>query len=246
MRSRVRRGVSIRATKCSKYSQTPEKVRQEREGRAARVMRGGLIWRRCDGGDRNPIERDSRWGNVARQVAITSGDMYPEFGISSRWRRTMRGKHKINLGNDGNGMLPNRNDCRHGADPPKNVSGSAGTDSSVEFSERCVKTGSGLCSIVTNFSSTGPRISKMWTRDMRSRDSSAASRFSMSSLSTTGNGGGSNKTMGKAGQICSNLLVGVVLVHLSRKSRRRGDPKTRYRHRRHTCVSVFHLHVKLI
>ena len=158
----------------------------------------------------------------------------------------MCGKHKTNSGNDGNGIPFSPNDRRRGANPPKNVSGSTGTNSSSELSEKCFKTVSGSCGAVTNFSSTGPRISKMWISDIRSWHSSAAMRFSMPFLSTTGNGGGSNKTIGSGGQICSNLLVGVVLVQASRRSRRRGDPKTTCRHRRHTFVSVFHLRVKLI
>src|SRR5712691_2656340 len=155
-------------------------------------------------------------------------------------------KRKINLGNDGNGMPHNRNIRRRGADPPKNVSGSTGTDSSVDCSNNLVKTGNGLCITWTNFSSTGPPISPMTISDMRSRHSSAAMMFSTPFVSTTEGRYRRYTTIGKGGQISSNLLTGVVLVQRSRKSRRRGDPKTTCRHRRHTCVSGFHLHVKLI
>ncbi|KAH9972897.1 hypothetical protein BJV74DRAFT_864680, partial [Russula compacta] len=57
-------GVSIRATKSSKYSLTPLKT--------ARV-----------GGD-----KVIRLGNMARQVAIASGEMYPVIGISKGQDRT--------------------------------------------------------------------------------------------------------------------------------------------------------------
>ena len=147
---------------------------------------------------------------------------------------------KINLGNDRNGMPLNITDCRRRADPPKNASGSAGTDSSAELSKRNVKTGSGSCSTVTNFSSRGPRISLIWISDMRSRRSSAAMAFS----TPFSCGYRRNTTIGKGGQISSNFIVGVVGPQTSRKSRRRGDPKTTCRHRRHTRVSLFHLHVR--
>ena len=47
-------------------------------------------------------------------------------------------------------------------------------------------------------------------------------------------------TRGKAGQISSVFLAGVLAEHTSCRSRRRGDPKTTIRHRRHTCTSVCH------
>ena len=142
-------------------------------------------------------------------------------------------------------MPLNENVLRRGADPPKNVSGSTGTDSSVEFRKNLVKSGSDSCSTVTNFSSSGPRISQMKILDMRSRHSSAAMMFSTPFLSTTEDGYGRYTVIGKGGQISSNPLTGVVLLQRSRKFRRRGEPKTTCRHRRHTCVSGFHLHVKL-
>ena len=149
----------------------------------------------------------------------------------------------MNLGNDGNGM-PLKKNCRRRANPPKNVSGSAGTKLSYELSEKCAKTGSGSCRTVTSSLSTGPRMSWMSTLDMRSRHSSAAMMFSTPFLVTDGYEGSTNKMIGKGGQIFSDLPVGVLPVQTSRRSRRRGDPNTTCRHRRHTCVSVFHLHVK--
>src|SRR6266850_2073346 len=46
--------------------------------------------------------------------------------------------------------------------------------------------------------------------------------------------------MGKDGHISSDVLVGVFWVQRICRSSRRGDPKITLRHRRHTCVSVFH------
>ncbi|KAH9970338.1 hypothetical protein BJV74DRAFT_867249 [Russula compacta] len=75
-------GVSIRATKSSKYSLTPLKEKWKSAGRTARVGGGRLIRSGRDRGDWNLMERYSRLGNVARQVAIASGEMYPAIGIS--------------------------------------------------------------------------------------------------------------------------------------------------------------------
>ena len=51
----------------------------------------------------------------------------------------MSGEHRTNLGNDGNGIPFNEHDRRRGADPPKNVSGSTGIESSVENSKNVSK-----------------------------------------------------------------------------------------------------------
>ena len=45
---------------------------------------------------------------------------------------------------------------------------------------------------------------------------------------------------GKAGHTSRVYLAGVLLVQRRRRSRRRGDSKTRLRQRRHTCTSVCH------
>jgi hypothetical protein len=49
-----------------------------------RIGGGRLDWGGGDRGDWNPMERDMRPGNAARQVAISLGEMYPEFGILRR------------------------------------------------------------------------------------------------------------------------------------------------------------------
>jgi hypothetical protein len=47
-------------------------------------------------------------------------------------------------------------------------------------------------------------------------------------------------TRGKAGQTSRHFLAGVLGVQTNRRLRRLDDPKTRHRHRLHTCTSVCH------
>ena len=56
-------------------------------GRKARVGGGRPIRSGRDRGDRNAMISHLRLGNEARQVAITSGEMYPLIGISQSSRR---------------------------------------------------------------------------------------------------------------------------------------------------------------
>jgi hypothetical protein len=110
---------------------------------------------------------------------MASGEMYPEFGIWPRARWTMWVADKMNLGNDGNGMPDKWNDCRRrGADPPKNVSGSTGTFSSVDPRKKFVKTGSGPFIAATNFFNAGTLMWNIWISAVRSRCSTAAMRLS--------------------------------------------------------------------
>ena len=51
------------------------------------------------------MEKISRLGNMARQVAIASGEMYPAIGNFQRVRLDKELQDKANLGNPGNGML---------------------------------------------------------------------------------------------------------------------------------------------
>ena len=51
---------------------------------------------------------------------------------------------------------------------------------------------------------------------------------------------------GKDGQTSSVSLAGVLGVQTSRRLRRRGDPKTTLRHRRHTCTSVCHASISFL
>src|SRR5712691_9110515 len=129
------KGVSIRATKSSRYSLTPWKSRRVRAGRTERVRGGRRIWMGQDKGDRNPIETSLRLGNEASEVAITSGAMYPELGMSRKARDSIRVAEKTNLGNDRNGMPDKMNVLRRGADPTKNDSGMTGTDTLNELDE---------------------------------------------------------------------------------------------------------------
>jgi len=128
-----------------------------------------------------------------------------------------------------------------GADPPKNVSGSTGTHSSVDARWMSVK--SGYSSFITepSFRNTEPFMKVIQISEVRSRCSSAVMIFSIPSSSAI------QERMqiiliGKGGQISSNVLVGVLAVQTTRRSRRRGDSKTMCRHLRHTCVNVSHVH----
>ena len=70
--------------------------------------------------------------NADRHVTIASGEMYLECGILKRESRERAMVDKRSLGNPGNGMLVKKSDCRRGADPPRNISGSARAVSSVQ------------------------------------------------------------------------------------------------------------------
>jgi hypothetical protein len=74
------RGASIRATRSSRYSLTPLNRKLVRSGRIECVIGGGrrLSLSGRDREDRNSRERLSRLVNTERQVAIASGEMYPE------------------------------------------------------------------------------------------------------------------------------------------------------------------------
>ena len=74
------RGVSMRATKSSKYSVTPLNEKDERKGRTERVLGDGCRVARSgqDRGDWNPSVSLSRLVNAERIVTIALGEMYPE------------------------------------------------------------------------------------------------------------------------------------------------------------------------
>jgi hypothetical protein len=74
----------------------------------------------------NLMVNDSRFVNTARAVTITSGEIYPLYGKSTRARWTRPVVDKRSFGSAGNGMERNLRDFKLGADPPKNPSGRAG------------------------------------------------------------------------------------------------------------------------
>src|SRR6267154_2795670 len=80
------RGALIRAKIASKYSLAPLNLILVRLGRIARVSGGGCWLSRAGRGrgDRNRRLSSSRLVNAERLVAIASGGMYPELGISNR------------------------------------------------------------------------------------------------------------------------------------------------------------------
>ena len=69
------------------------------------------------------MEKYLRIGNADKDLAIVSGGMYPELGISKRSRYVRSLVDESNRGKDGNEIPQRVRYCRHGADPFKNVSG---------------------------------------------------------------------------------------------------------------------------
>jgi hypothetical protein len=99
-----------------------------------------------DRGERNRRRRSSSLVMAAREVAISSGEKYPESGMFQRLSETSRWADKSSFGIDGNGILFNLSLRRRGADPPKNDSGRTGTTSFIQTStSRCVSSGNGFC-----------------------------------------------------------------------------------------------------
>ncbi len=232
------RGASIRVTRSSKYSLAPLNVIVLRSGRIERVIGGGR-WLSLSGRDRedeNPRERVSRLVNRERHVAIASGEMYPEGGMPESSSRTRQVADKSNFGNPENKVQSNVKDRRRGADPPRNESGMTGSVSSSGKSRRSVNSGNGTCITARNSSNCQPEKYERKTSDTRLLCPSAAMTLSMPDnkaiLPLT--------TRGKAGQTSSVSLMGVSGVQRSWRLRRRGDPKTRHRHRLHTCTSDCH------
>jgi hypothetical protein len=80
------------------------------------------------------MERDWSLINADRLVTTNSGEMYPESGISKRWRimRSVADKRSFPNAGNGNGMPVNCSDRRRGADPPRNESVMTGASFSFE------------------------------------------------------------------------------------------------------------------
>src|SRR6267142_3720721 len=74
--------------------------------------------------------------------------MYPEWGISQRYRVTRSVVDKSSFPNPGNGMPVNWISRRRGADPPKNESGSTAAFLLFDVRIRMVRAGNGF--IATN------------------------------------------------------------------------------------------------
>src|SRR5712671_7432471 len=98
---------------------------------------------------------------------MTSGEMYPESGMSRRESSTRPLTDKSSFGIIGNGMLLNLSVCRHGADPPKNESGRIGTTPRYTQTSRCVNCGNGFCIAAANLSQRELVISEMTISQMR-------------------------------------------------------------------------------
>ena len=129
--------------------------------------------------------------------------------------------------------------CRLGADTPMNESETtADVVSSSHWRSRNVSTGnSSFIAIKTFFNKELGTRQRSISR-MRSLCSSAATI-----LFTPHRDVGPPycfMTIGKGGQTASNCLTGFLAVQTRQISRRSGDPKTTFRHFRHTCTSVRH------
>src|SRR5216683_6745133 len=233
-------GVSIRATRSPKYSETPLKSKWVREGRMVRVG-GGFSRERRGRGDRNPRNSDSSLVSAERQATIASGEMYPECGIFRRPRATRSVADKGSFGNAGNGMRFKLRCCSRGADPPRKESEMTGAISSSDQSIKCVSAGKGSFNTVTTLSNSEIETPKSLIEDTRSLSSSASMMLFEPSASSWEQKRYSSMMIGNSGQISSISLTDLVYVQRSRRSRRRGDANATFRHLRHTCTSVCHL-----
>jgi hypothetical protein len=141
---------------------------------------------------------------------------------------------KRSFGNPGNRMPSNSRSFRRGADPPKNESGMTVAVSN-EKSARCLSTGKGFCIAIETSSKWGTRRRMMIiaTRSLRSSTPMTLSNSSVFFIRPL-------IQRGRGGQTSSVSLAGVLATQKRCRLRRRGDPKTRLRHRRHTCTSDCH------
>ena len=135
-----------------------------------------------------------------------------------------------------NGMRLRARNRRCWADPPRNESGRTGTfgkPPNVRY--KIASSGNGTCIAAQRFSIPEVVRKKRLMRHMRSLCSSSAMTLSTDVSETL-----PRMRRGKAGQTSEDLLAGVLVVQQSCRFRRRGDPKTRTLHRRHTCTSDCH------
>src|SRR6266403_5250171 len=140
------------------------------------------------------------------------------------------------FGNSGNGMPSNQTVFRRGADPPKNESGMTGSVSALDLSDRYVISGNGTCIAAQTFSHGELlRYSRSMEHTRSLRSSKAMMLSSSDVLRET-----SLMSRSKAGQMSSASIVRCPGTQTSRRLRRRGDPKTTFLHRRHTCTSDCH------
>jgi hypothetical protein len=127
-----------------------------REGRTVRVCgRGDWVVRFLGNEllDRKLMRMDRSLVKIARDLTITSGEMYPVLGIYSRCRSTRSRVDKRNFGNVGNGTPCNSILLRRGADPPRNISEITGGISASQLRARLRRIENDSCMNVTHFSS---------------------------------------------------------------------------------------------
>src|SRR6266702_1794529 len=130
------RGVSIPATKSSKYAHSPSNEKEVRAGRTTCVSGGGCIRSAREACDWNPMERESSLGNTARHATKAAGEMYPVWGMSRSTSSTRSLAEERSVDNAGIGTPLSRISLKHGANPPKNPPGRVGTFLPMEEIER--------------------------------------------------------------------------------------------------------------
>lgn len=143
------------------------------------------------------------------------------------------------FGKLGNGMPSNQSPRRRGVDPPKNESGTA-TAVPHDLSHKVVSSGNGACITARTFSNSGPGMSGMPRPIWCTRSLCSSKATILSTQSSSVRRVPSRMRRSNAGQTSSVSFAGVLEEQTSRKLRRRGDPKTMLRHRRHTCTSDCH------
>jgi hypothetical protein len=168
--------------------------------------------------------------NAERQVTISSGEMYPECGISRRMSVTRLGadKNSFRITGNGNGMWMSRRCRRCRADPPRNESEMAGALRSTARSCNHFSTTNVFCIAAMTISSCELGRVKAISH-IRSLCPSAA-KMSSPSPHFEVKEGDCFITIGNGGQAASFLLTGIRLVQRIRRSRRSGDRNTAYRH----------------
>src|ERR1700761_7559664 len=101
METRSSRGLSIWATRSSKYSDSPRNSKKVRAGRTGRATGGGRIRSGLGENSWNLMVNLSSLGKAAKHVTIFSGEMQPGTGMLKRLRVTRSLVDKRSVGSAG-------------------------------------------------------------------------------------------------------------------------------------------------
>jgi len=149
---------------------------------------------------------------------------------------------KSSFGNPGNGIRSNSRCRRYGADPPKKESGTTGADLSDVRSCRFDIPGNGFCIAAETLSNCQLASSQSFIVHMRLPRPSTAMMLSMLDTEDME----PRMRRHRSGQTSSVSIARVPGVQARCRFKRHGDPKTTFRHRRHTCVSDSHASVPFL